>query len=128
MSAPVVANRLRKASGIWSRKSLRDGWLAMLGQIAAYIKTIRTIATNQLNRLRRWSLSVLARTLCSIVLTRPVVGEERLLQLCLGAREVPERMPAQRLHDLVQCVLGSTARQSVVGHNEVAHPRKGCEL
>src|SRR4029079_8669436 len=122
MSAPAVANRDRNASGIWSRKSLIDGWSRMLGQIAAYMSTSRTTATTQPPRLRRWSWRVLRATLCSIVLTPAVVGEEGLLELGLGAREVAQRELPQCLDDAVEGGLRGVTGQRVVDHGQLADP------
>src|SRR5512141_1830065 len=121
MSAPDAANRDRNASGIWSRKSDIDGWSRTLGQIATYIATSRTSATDQPSRLRRWSHAVLVRTSRSIRPTPGVEGQERLLEVGLGALEVIDAVLGDPLDQSVEGLLGSAAGHHVpLGHPQVA--------
>src|SRR6476619_8213887 len=127
MSAPLVAKRDRNASGIWSRKSVIDGWPRRLGQIAAYIRTISTIEASQPRRPRRCSCKVLRKTLRNMCVLLGVVGEEGLLQLGLGTLEVHDGVPADLLDEGVERALRSTARQHVVLHGQVANAGESCE-
>src|SRR5665811_1137403 len=53
----------------------------MLGQNAPYIITSNRMLTAHARRLRRWSRTVLSKTLRNIVATTAVVGEEGFLEL-----------------------------------------------
>ena len=55
MSAPEAANSARKVSGMSFRKSARDGWALMLGQMATYIATSSTRLTTHASSARRCS-------------------------------------------------------------------------
>src|SRR5665647_465874 len=119
MSAPDVANSERKASGIWSRKSLKDGWSRTLGQTATYIATSSTRATDQPSRPRRWSYRVLVKMLRSIIVPRPVVAEEGFLQRGRRACEVLHRPCADLLEQGVERLLRGAAGQHPSGDGQV---------
>src|SRR5881392_3829685 len=106
MSAPVAANSARNALGMRSRKSFMDGWSRRLGQMATYIATSSVRLTAQASRLRRWSYRVFDATLRSMLGLRRVIGQERLLQLCLRAFQVEHPVPGQLLDQRVEGRLG----------------------
>src|SRR5690348_14970510 len=125
MSAPLAANSDRNASGIWSRKSDMEGWSRTLGQIATYIATRSTRASDHPSRLRRWSNSVLpstSRSTAAPLEVARVEREERLLQVGLGALEVVDAVLGDPLEQRVERVLGGVAGEHLTVDPDVSDP------